>query len=125
VAAVHAGWRGTAARIAQAAVRAMRARFGTAPEDLEAAIGPAIGACCYEVGPEVAAEFGKQGRGHLDLPDINRRQLLESGVTAERIYASNLCTRCGDGDFHSFRRDREHAGRMYSFAGVAELPANS
>ena len=120
VAAVHAGWRGTAARITAAAVGAMHARFGTPPEDLEAAIGPAIGSCCYEVGPEVAAEFGKQGRVHLDLPEINRRQLLESGVTAERIYASNLCTRCGDEDFHSFRRDREHAGRMYSFAGVAE-----
>ena len=120
VAAVHAGWRGTAARIAQAAIRAMHARFGTAPEDLEAAIGPAIGVCCYEVGPEVAAEFGKQGRSHLDLPDINRRQLLESGVTAERIYASNLCTRCGAEEFHSFRRDGERAGRMHTFAGVAE-----
>jgi copper oxidase (laccase) domain-containing protein len=77
------------------------------------------------VGAEVAAEFGGQGRTYLDLPDINRRQLLESGVTAGRIYASNLCTRCGDEDFHSFRRDREHAGRMYAYAGVSRLSANS
>jgi YfiH family protein len=120
VAAVHAGWRGTAARIAPAAILAMHARFGSEPSDLHAAIGPGIGRCCYEVGPEVAAEFGEQGRAHLDLAAINRRQLLESGVTAKQIYASNLCTRCGVDEFHSFRRDGERAGRMYAFAGVAE-----
>jgi YfiH family protein len=120
VAAVHAGWRGTAARIVPAALRAMQARYGTEAADLHAAIGPAIGPCCYEVGPEVAAEFGEQGRVHLDLAAINRGQLLESGVTAGRIYASNLCTRCGAADFHSFRRDGERAGRMYAFAGVAQ-----
>jgi YfiH family protein len=123
LAAVHAGWRGTAARIAPAALSQMQARFGTSAADLHAAIGPGIGPCCYQVGPEVAAEFGEQGRTHLDLAAINLRQLLESGVTAERIYASNLCTRCGAEEFHSFRRDREEAGRMYSFAGIAEDPA--
>ena len=81
VAAVHAGWRGTAARIAADAVAAMGERFGTRPEDLHAAIGPGIGACCYEVGPEVAAQFGGQGRGHIDLTAANRRQLEEAGVT--------------------------------------------
>jgi polyphenol oxidase len=120
VAAVHAGWRGTAARIAAGAVKAMHERFGSEPSDLHAAIGPGIGQCCYEVGPEVAAEFGEQGRVHLDLAGINRSQLIESGVTAGRIYASNLCTRCGTGEFESFRRDGERAGRMYAFAGVAE-----
>jgi YfiH family protein len=120
VAAVHAGWRGTAAGIAPRAVEAMHARFGSAPADLHAAIGPGIGECCYEVGPEVAAEFGGQGRAHLDLTAINQRQLLAAGVTAGRIYASNLCTRCGADDFHSFRRDRERAGRMFSYAGVAQ-----
>jgi purine-nucleoside/S-methyl-5'-thioadenosine phosphorylase / adenosine deaminase len=122
VAAVHAGWRGTAVRIAPAAIAAMQERFGTAAADLHAAVGPGIGPCCYEVGPEVAAEFGEQGRVRLDLAGINHRQLLESGVTAERIYASNLCTRCGAEEFHSFRRDREQAGRMYSFAGIVEGP---
>jgi YfiH family protein len=120
VAAVHAGWRGTAARIASAAIGAMQVRFGTEAADLHAAIGPGIGQCCYEVGPEVAAEFGEQGRTYLDLAAINRAQLLESGVTVGRIYASNLCTRCGAVEFHSFRRDGERAGRMYAFAGVAD-----
>jgi YfiH family protein len=118
VAAVHAGWRGSAAGIAQRAVEAMGVRFGTIPADLEAAIGPGIGECCYEVGPEVSARFGGQGRGRVDLPGINRRQLIEAGVTPCRVYASNLCTMCRPGEFHSFRRDKEAAGRLYSFIGL-------
>ena len=74
VAAVHAGWRGTVARIAVGAVEAMRRRFGSEARDLHAAIGPGIGKCCYEVGPEVAAQFGGQGRAHISLPDANRTQ---------------------------------------------------
>jgi YfiH family protein len=60
VAAIHAGWRGTAARVAQKTVGDLRMQFGTRPGDLVAAIGPSIGGCCYEVGPEVAHEFGSQ-----------------------------------------------------------------
>ena len=118
VAAVHAGWRGTVAGIAAGAVAAMREAYGSRVEDLHAAIGPGIGKCCYEVGPEVAAQFGEQGRVHLDLTEANRRQLVESGVTAGRIHASNLCTMCRGDEFHSFRRDQLAAGRMYSFAGI-------
>jgi polyphenol oxidase len=118
VAAVHAGWRGTVAGIAGKAVAAMHARFGTRPQDLEAAIGPGVGECCYEVGPEVAAHFGGQGRMHVDLPGANRSQLIKAGVTPGRIHASNLCTMCRRSEFHSFRRDREAAGRLYSFAGI-------
>lgn len=124
VAAVHAGWRGTVAEIGRRAVEAMRQRFGSDPTDLHAAIGPGIGKCCYEVGPEVAARFGKQGRVHIDLEEANRRQLQEAGVTPHRIYASNLCTMCRAEEFHSFRRDGEAAGRMYSFAGVRREAAH-
>jgi YfiH family protein len=116
VAAVHAGWRGTAARIARGAVEAMRERFGSRPGDVIAAIGPGIGKCCYEVGPEVAVEFGEQGRAHIHLAETNRNQLQQAGV--ERIYAANLCTMCNPEEFHSFRRDKEAAGRLYSFAGI-------
>jgi YfiH family protein len=119
VAAVHAGWRGTVAGIAQRAVEAMHAQFGSLPADLHAAIGPGIGKCCYEVGLEVATQFGQQGRAHVDLADANRRQLIDAGVTPERIYASNLCTMCRSGEFHSFRRDKEAAGRLFSFAGIS------
>jgi YfiH family protein len=121
VAAVHAGWRGTAAHIVAAAVGAMREKFGTDPSGLRAAIGPGIGKCCYEVGPEVAVQFGEQGRAHISLSDANRTQLLAAGVTPERIYASNLCTMCLADEFHSFRRDAEAAGRLHSFAGIRAL----
>ena len=120
VAAVHAGWRGTVAGIAQRAVEAMREQFGSLAGDLYAAIGPGIGKCCYEVGPEVAAQFGRQGRAHVDLAEANRRRLMDAGVTPERIYASNLCTMCRADEFHSFRRDKEAAGRLFSFAGILQ-----
>jgi YfiH family protein len=118
VAAVHAGWRGTVAGIVGRAIDGMRARYDTDPADLHAAIGPGIGKCCYEVGPEVAAQFGEQGRAHIDLPAANRAQLLTAGVTPARLHASNLCTRCRPDEFHSFRRDKELAGRLYSFVGI-------
>jgi polyphenol oxidase len=128
VAAVHAGWRGTAARIVPHAVASMERYFGSQAGDLHAAIGPGIGRCCYEVGPEVAERFGVQepegpepggqGRAHIDLAGANRRQLEEAGVTPGRIYASNLCTMCRPEEFHSFRRDKEAAGRMHSFIGI-------
>jgi YfiH family protein len=60
VAAIHAGWRGTLRRIAEKTVGRMQMEFGTRPEDVIAALGPGIGQCCYEVGPEVAKEFQAQ-----------------------------------------------------------------
>jgi YfiH family protein len=126
VAAVHAGWRGTVAGIAQRAVAAMGARFGSRAGDLRAAIGPAIGKCCYEVGAEVAARFGVDGRAHIDLAGAVRSQLEAAGVGGQRIYMSGLCTRCRAEEFHSFRRDGTAAGRLYSFAGIIETcPAPS
>jgi len=118
VAAVHAGWRGTVRGIVQHAVRGMQEHFGTRPAKLHAAIGPGIGKCCYEVGAQVAAQFGESGPCHIDLAEANRRQLAEAGVPEPQIYAARLCTKCGAADFHSYRRDKEHSGRMLSFIGV-------
>jgi len=124
VAAVHAGWRGTAAEIVRRAVEHLRREFGSAAPDLDAAVGPAIGPCCYEVGPGVAAHFPQNlekdsdGRTHLDLAGANRRQLLETGLDSARIYISGLCTMCRPDEFHSYRRDKQDAGRMFSFAGL-------
>ena len=117
VSAVHAGWRGTVAGIAAHAVQLMKENFGSDPAEMEAAIGPGIGLCCFEVGPEVAREFGpwnSDAKTCLDLSKINRTQLEGAGVG--RIYESGLCTMCGEG-FYSFRREREQAGRMLSFVG--------
>ncbi len=118
VAAVHAGWRGTAQSIAQRALEAMAGEFGTRPAQVHAAIGPGIGECCYQVGPEVSEIFGGKGPGFLDLSAINRGQLLRAGIPDAQIYAAGLCTKCGEQDFHSFRRDKERSGRMLSFAGI-------
>jgi len=127
IAAVHAGWRGTVAVIPARTLEAMRERYGTLPEDVEAAIGPAIAACCFEVGPEVAAKFGDLfpersdlgRRTHVDLHEANRRILSAAGVPPEAIYvARHLCTRCHGGEFCSYRRDRERAGRMVSSIGI-------
>jgi len=125
VAAVHAGWRGTLSRIAQKAVQHLEGNFSSHAEDLHVAIGPGIGKCCYEVGAEVAFEFRQYDQAlsdsthsaHLDLVEINRQQLIESGVPPAKIYSAGLCTRCQANDFHSYRRDHDRAGRMLSVIG--------
>jgi YfiH family protein len=126
VAAVHAGWRGTAKSAASAGVRALRERFGIEPGELRAYLGPAIGSCCYEVGGEVAANFAGEflrrecgGKFRLDLKAANRAQLEESGVPASGITVLPHCTACGGSHLASYRRDRENSGRMIAL--VARL----
>ena len=128
VAAAHAGWRGTTLRVAQEAIRAL-VREGSDPQDLLAALGPGIGPCCYEVGPEVEDAFGPQGarffvpgpgtRRHLDVAAANRAQIEEAGVPGASIDRVDLCTRCRADLFFSYRRDGAHAGRMISVAGFS------
>jgi YfiH family protein len=131
VAAVHAGWRGTAARVAVAALDALTRQFATKPADVVAAIGPSIGACCYEVGPELVDAFAAAGHErdlidrwfstprpqgadlprdrrsrqrlalHLDLPAANRDQLVLAGVPDAHIHLAGLCTA-----MHLERRER-------------------
>jgi hypothetical protein len=118
VAAVHAGWRGAAGRIVRETLARMRAEFGTEPKRVWAAIGPGIGACCYPVGLDVARRFGLDRAGPLDLASENRKQLVEEGVPGSQIDFLNLCTCCGEARFHSWRRDKERAGRMISFIAL-------
>ena len=118
VSAVHAGWRGAVLEVAPKAVQAMADRYGTRPEDLRVAIGPGIGQCCFEVGPEVAVQFGLSGRTRIDLAETNRRQLVQAGIPASQIVLTGMCTCCDRSRFHSFRRDREAAGRMVSAIGI-------
>jgi len=121
VAAVHAGWRGTDARIAAAAVGALAREWGSRPSELLVAIGPSIGGCCFAVGEEVAARFAghitrTEPQACVDLVSANREQLAAAGV--EQIDALGLCTVCEPERFHSFRRDKG-AGRMV--AGIRLL----
>ena len=129
VAAVHAGWRGTAAGIAAAAVARLREPHGSDPRDLVAALGPSIGPCCYTVGEELIDAFRseaqddanpdrwfRQGKGlQLDLWTANRDQLEAAGVPAAAIYVSGLCTACHPKWFYSYRREGTAAGRLVGF----------
>ena len=126
VGAVHAGWRGTVSEISAKTVQAMMCQFGTRPENIWATIGPGIGPCCFEVGPEVAIRFGPffperadlHHRARIDLVETNRRQLVAAGVPPGHIECSGLCTACRQREFHSFRRDKDRAGRMISAIGL-------
>jgi polyphenol oxidase len=120
IAAVHAGWRGTAARIVQKTLARMHEMYDTEPGHVRAAIGPGIGSCCYEVGPEVARQFGHgvDQQTHLDLVFENRKQLEDAGVPAGKIEALGICTFCDAKRFFSYRREREQAGRMTSFIRI-------
>jgi YfiH family protein len=120
VAAVHAGWRGVTLGIVPKTVKAIADRFGTRPQDLVVAIGPGIGACCFEVGPEVAVQFQPwfperddlSNRTKVDLVETIIRQLGRNDVTLGQIGTADLCTLCHPDLFHSYRRDHEQAGRM-------------
>lgn len=126
VAAAHCGWKGTALDMAGSAVAAIRARGGR-PEKILAAIGPAISACCFQVGPEVpeamvlllgeadaAPTFrpqpGAEGKYLLNLKEVNRRRLLQLGVPAENIDVSPDCTMCQSGRYWSHRATQGRRG---------------
>jgi YfiH family protein len=136
VAAFHAGWRGTVARIVEHGIGKMTDEFGSQMGDLVAAVGPSIGACCYAVGEEVRSEFGSQfgyaeelfSRGHagemrLNLWEANRRQLVDAGVGEARISLVGECTGCardvsGALRYFSHRGEKGVAGRMLNVVGI-------
>jgi YfiH family protein len=121
VAAIHAGWRGSAAGIAERGVAELCRGIGAAPSELCAAIGPHIGPCCYEIDAPVLAAIddrdvfkpARSGHAYLDLFELNRRQLLRAGLRADSISSVQGCTSC-DARFDSYRRDRG-AGRMLHY----------
>ncbi len=143
VAAVHAGWRGTAASAAPAAVAAMGREFGSKPADLIVAIGPSIGSCCYDIGPDLVDAFAAAGhprhlidrwflapapaRGsserpqmRLDLPGANRDQLILAGVAEGSIHACGLCTAMHLDVLTSYRAEGAGAGRLAATIAARE-----
>lgn len=132
VAAVHAGWRGTAAGIAAAAVRHLQQQYGCRPEDLVAAIGPCIGACCYQVGPEVREAFAsatptvtpldpdawfspdpnRADRLRFDGWSANRDQLIAAGLNPASVHLARLCTMTHLSHFYSYRAEGAGTGRL-------------
>lgn len=133
-AAVHAGWRGTCARVAPAAIDTMRRAFGSNPSDLIAAIGPSVGPDDYEVGESLIDAFAAAGHSradidrwfirskpkpHLDLWTANRDQLAAAGLRADHIHICGLSTVCHPDIFDSYRVAGAKAGRM---AGIIVVP---
>lgn len=124
VAAVHAGWKGAMARIAQKTVAAWVSE-GSNPADLRAAIGPCIRPCCYEVSDDLyrrfAGAFGERAgvrkgeRWHLDLPFAVRASLVAAGVPEGQIDSEFSCTSCTPEHFFSHRRDRGVTGRQMGY----------
>jgi YfiH family protein len=137
-AALHAGWRGTAAGVAGAGVTALVEGFGCRPGDVRVALGPCIGPCCFDIGPEVVAAFETawpnahaagivvETRGfqpRVDLRQCLRLQFQAAGVLPEHIDASADCTACDPaGRFYSFRHSGRLTGQMVGFILAADQP---
>jgi polyphenol oxidase len=137
--AIHAGWRGTVLRIVKKVLDIMSRNFGSQPGDLIAALGPAIGPCCYEVDDAVLTPFRqavprpdrfirvhvsrKSGSGqtpHLDLTATNRWELISAGVLESNLHTVNLCTCCRRDVLFSHRRDGFRSGRHVALVGFRE-----
>ena len=126
VAAVHAGWRGTVKLAAQNTVNILKQKFDCKPPDILVGIGPSIGPCHYEVGPEVIAQvedtFGgtdgyinnetPDGKGYFDLWEANKRQIMETGIPAQNIEVAQICAYCNAHLFFSERHQRGRTGRF-------------
>lgn len=126
VAAVHAGWKGTKEQIVAKTVDKMVEAFGCDPEDIIAGVAPSIGTCCYEVGHDVAQHFMHTKHAHvknedkymLDLPAINKEQLLTSGLLESNIEMSEVCTACEVEQFFSYRKEGGCSGRFMSMIAL-------
>ena len=131
VAAIHAGWRGTVARIAQKTVQEMVSAYGTAPEGLKAVIGPGISLDNFEVGDEVYDQFEQAAfdmasiagrrpavsqplKWHLDLPLCNQQILRQVGVREENIFMADICTYAHSDEYFSARKLGIASGRIFT-----------
>ncbi len=125
VAVAHAGWRGTVAGVVNEVVQTMRDGFGSRPEDVHVFLGPAIGACCYDVGEEVATAWRQRAgddaslalqeeNGHyrFSLSDANLLLLRRAGLRREQIDVSPVCTRCAGDEWFSHRGQGAQTGRF-------------
>ena len=127
VAAVHAGWKGTKEQIILKTVKKMQKFFKVNPKNIVAGVAPSIGKCCYEVDWNVAKYFKEvpnayiaQGEKYmLDLPYINKAQLLKAGLKEKNIELSNICTACEVEHYFSYRKEDACSGRFMSLIGIS------
>jgi len=126
IGAIHAGWKGTKEQIVLKTIKKMQNEFNSNPKEIMAAIAPSIGSCCYEVEWDVAQYFEhiqraytqKEEKYMLDLPHINKLQLLHAGLSIEHIEMSNICTACRVEDYFSYRKEGGCSGRFISMIGL-------
>lgn len=131
IAISHSGWRGTVKEIAAETIKSMKNAYGSRPEDIETAIGPSIGQCCFEVGGEVYEEFKsklpwsakfcrktKEDKWNIGLQQIIKESLMNSGVKEDNINLSGICTKCNKATFFSHRGDN---GKTGSLAAIMQL----
>lgn len=121
---VHSGWRSTLKEISKEAVLKMKEEFGCNPADIEVAIGPSIGQCCFEVGEEVYLEFintfswcgefckKEKDKWFIDLPQIIKNSLKSEGIQENKIVISGICTKCNKDVFFSHRGDNGKTGTL-------------
>ncbi|WP_028611213.1 peptidoglycan editing factor PgeF [Paenibacillus harenae] len=140
VALAHAGWKGTVQQIALETIHAMEEAFGSRPEEMAAAIGPSIGSCCYEVDGAVISQVNQllenlplretdadyllrmheNGKGNLNLKEINRQIMIKAGILPIHIELTEWCTGCRRDLFFSHRKEGGPTGRMASWIGILE-----
>lgn len=129
IAAIHAGWKGTAAEIVRKTLAAMQTHFGTTAKDCYAYIGTCIAACDFEVGDEVAAQFDTpykqynitKQKYYIDLKKANQQQLLDFGIVPSHIQVSPHSTFSNTKDYFSHRAEKGITGRMMALIGLKAL----
>ncbi len=121
----HAGWKGTVLMVAQNMVKVLKEKFHCSADDILVGIGPSIGPCCYEIGPEVIIQIAKafnnkrecitetaDGKSYFNLWEANKMQLVQSGIPEKNIEIAKICTYCDHTVFFSYRYQQRETGRF-------------
>ena len=133
----HSGWKGTRGKIASVTIEKMKQNYGTDPGDLICAIGPSICGDCYEIGGDVAEQFGSaftekelkdekilvpypNDKYRLHLWNAIRLTLVQSGVPKENIIVTDICTRCNPELLFSHRVHGENRGNLCAFLSLKQ-----
>ncbi len=119
IAILHAGWRSTEQNICGEGIRVMQQKFGSQPQRMLVGFGPSIRSCCFEVEKDFKSNFpfgliNRDGRIFMDLSLVNQQQLVSAGVREENIFDPKICTFTENGNYFSFRKEAQAAGRMVS-----------
>ncbi len=132
VGVAHSGWKGSVNRMGEACIKAMKAAFGTKPEDLTCVIAPSICMDCYEVSKDVADQFAKvfgekdillqksEEKFQLNLWEVNRKVLLDAGVRPENIIVTDVCTCCNPQVLFSHRASKGKRGNVAAIIAIKE-----